>query len=298
MRKIYLYRYILIQIFIFLIQTYPSSSFPKNTNSTLSKLKSLFNNKENDKQSHLNVLAENINKKLRRCKREFHNQNNSNKKSLRKRETNYRTIFENDDIEIQEKEEEEDNEEELKQEETESENQNRFKRNEKNSKGIFKKRKTIQYLTNKEKNSKNHKNRQTLQNTGAILKNETQFSNEIRKNKTNGMKEMKKVEFFVKENESENDFESRVARQISERIDGIKEEIKRQVDERNKIDDIMENNYMFDELQRQLYECQDFSNAKLIKRRSFRKLDRNSRNSAKKRKRKRCLAHKKLRRNK
>lgn len=266
-----------------------------------SKLRSLFNNKEKDKQSHLNVFAENINRieKLRRCKREFHNKNNSNKKSLRKRETNYRTIFENDDIEIQEKEEEEDNEdEELKQEEIESENQNRFKRNEKNSKGIFKKRKTIQYLTNKEKNSKNHRNRQTSKNTGAILKNETHFSNQIRKNKTNGKGEIKKVEFFVKENESENDFESRVARQISERIDGIKEEIKRQVEERSKIDDIMENNYMFDELQKQLYECQDFSNAKLIKRRSFRKLDRNSKNSAKRRKRKRCLAHKKLRRNK
>lgn len=263
-----------------------------------SELKSLFNNKEmNNPKVFTKSIYKNDQENLRRSKREFHNQNIvSNKKSLAKRETNYRTIFENDDIEIQE--------EELVQEETENNNINRFKRNNKKSKTKkkFEKRK----INKRKRDGRNFKNQrikkrneQNSKDLLAIFKNETNFlsknNNNINKlklyqNKTKDSGEMKqKIEFFVKDGESENDFERRVARQIREKIDAIKEEIKREVDERRKIEDIKENNYMFDELQRTKFDvkCQDFSSA----RRSLKKRHLNSNSSTRKRKRKRCFAH-------
>ncbi|XP_033213365.1 golgin subfamily A member 6-like protein 22 isoform X2 [Belonocnema kinseyi] len=59
------------------------------------------------------------------------------------------------------------------------------------------------------------------------------------------------LDLEVKEDESDDEYEKRVAEQIQQKIDAIKEEIKREIEEKQKIETIKENNDRYDELRQE-----------------------------------------------
>ena len=215
----------------------------------------------------------NSNENLERSRRESdENQNNTTEKPFTKREADYEeSINQNtiDDSSIQDESQEV--------EESQSRNESRYKRdyerelksnadmegleenkleNKENSKDLREVVENVETedLDSSKSNLKFDQKMESDKNLEsekelAPLQNEKLESDGRLNKESKGSGMTANLDLEVKEDESEDDYEKRVSEQIQQRIDAIKEELKREIEEKQKIEEIEENNSKFDDLE-------------------------------------------------